>query len=218
MSELIVNELSCQRGYNNLFNELSFSLTSGDILRISGANGSGKTSLLKILSGLSGAECGSVSYNQNQAGSSEYQEDIFYLGHLPALSPELCCRENLSYLSHLQGDNTNDQIRDALIAIGLKGYEYEYAANLSAGQKRRVVLASLFINKAPIWLLDEPFTALDVDMVARMEARLKEAERLGFRRAFGPEGPTGNFGELQYTVLKRLSDLADLLGLGADDE
>lgn len=174
MSELIVNELSCQRGYNNLFSELSFSLTSGEILRISGANGSGKTSLLKILAGLSGAECGSVSYNQNQAGSSEYQETIFYLGHLPALSPELCCRENLNYLSHLQGDNTSDQITAALIAIGLKGYEYEYAANLSAGQKRRVVLASLFINTAPIWLLDEPFTALDGDGIGILEKQINK--------------------------------------------
>ncbi len=179
MSELIVNELSCQRGYNTLFGELSFSITSGEILRISGANGSGKTSLLKILAGLSGAESGSVAYNNHRSGSSEYQEDIFYLGHLPALSPELCCRENLSYLSHLQGADTNDQIRDALIAIGLKGYEYEYAANLTAGQKRRVVLASLFINKAPIWLLDEPFTALDSDGIAILEEQINKHSRSG---------------------------------------
>ncbi len=179
MSELIVNELSCQRGYNNLFNDLSFSLTAGEILRISGTNGSGKTSLLKILAGLSGAEYGNVSYNQNQVRSSEYQKDIFYLGHLPALSPELCCRENLSYLSHLQGDNANDHIRDALIAIGLKGYEYEYAANLSAGQKRRVVLASLFINKAPVWLLDEPFTALDSNGIAILEKQINKHSNNG---------------------------------------
>lgn len=180
MSELIVSELGCQRGYNNLFSNLSFSLTAGDILRISGANGSGKTSLLKILAGLSNTESDSVVYNQNPAGSSEYQEDIFYLGHLPALSPELCCRENLSYLSHLQGDNSDDKVGNALIAIGLKGYEYEYAANLSAGQKRRLVLASLFINKAPIWLLDEPFTALDSDGIATLEEQInKHSERGG---------------------------------------
>jgi heme exporter protein A len=180
MSELIVNKISCQRGYNDLFSELSFSLTSGDIFRISGANGSGKTSLLKILAGLSSAECGSVSYNQNQAGSSEYQEDIFYLGHLPALSLELRCQENLSFLSHLQGDNATDTARDALIDMGLKGFENEYAANLSAGQKRRVVLASLLINRAPIWLLDEPFTALDSDGITILEEQInKHSERGG---------------------------------------
>jgi len=174
MSELIVNELNCQRGYSALFSRLSFSITSGEILRISGANGSGKTSLLKILAGLSSPESGSVAYNNHAVGSSEYQEDIFYLGHLPALSPELCCQENLGYLSQLQGDNAGDKVRDALIAIGLKGYEYEYAANLSAGQKRRVVLASLFINKAPIWLLDEPFTALDSDGIAILERQINK--------------------------------------------
>ena len=180
MSELIVNKISCQRGYNDLFSELSFSLTSGDIFRISGANGSGKTSLLKILAGLSIAERGSVSYNQNRAGSSEYQEDIFYLGHLPALSPELRCQENLSFLSHLQGDNATDTARDALIDMGLKGFENEYAANLSAGQKRRVVLASLLINRAPIWLLDEPFTALDSDGITILEEQInKHSERGG---------------------------------------
>jgi heme exporter protein A len=174
MSELIVNKISCQRGYNNLFSELSFSLTSGDILKISGANGSGKTSLLKILAGLSSAECGSVSYNQNKAGSSKYQQDSFYLGHLPALSPELRCQENLSFLSQLQGDDVTDKVKDALIDMGLKGYENEYAANLSAGQKRRVVLASLLINQAPIWLLDEPFTALDSDGVVILEEQINK--------------------------------------------
>jgi len=172
MSELNVNKISCQKGYNNLFSELSFSLTSGDILKISGANGSGKTSLLKILAGLSSAECGSVSFNQNQAGSSEYQKDIFYLGHLPALSSELRCQENLSFLSHLQSDNAPDITKNALIDMGLKGFENEYAANLSAGQKRRVVLASLLINRAPIWLLDEPFTALDNNGIGILEKQI----------------------------------------------
>jgi len=174
MSELIINELSCQRGYNNLFSNLSLSLIAGDILRISGANGSGKTSLLKILAGLSSAEGGDVSYKKNLVGSSEYQEDIFYLGHLPALSLELSCQENLSYLSNLQGSHAHTQVKDALIAIDLKGYESECAANLSAGQKRRAVLASLFINKAPIWLLDEPFTALDTDGIAILEEQINK--------------------------------------------
>ena len=174
MSELIVKELSCQRGYNVLFDGLSFSLSSGDILRISGANGSGKTSLLKILAGLNTPECGSVSFNQQQARTSEYQEAVFYLGHLPALSPELSCTENLNFLSRLHDNKGAAKTKEALLAIGLKGYEDEYAANLSAGQKRRVVLASLFINKAPIWLLDEPFTALDSDGIRILEEQINK--------------------------------------------
>ena len=174
MSKLIINELSCHRGYNTLFGELSLSLVAGDILRVSGANGSGKTSLLKILAGLNSAESGSVSFQEHLVGSNEYQENIFYFGHLPALSPELSCQENLQYLSNLQCSHSQYQAIDALAAIGLKGYENEYAANLSAGQKRRVVLAALFISNAPIWLLDEPFTALDSDGMAALEVQISK--------------------------------------------
>jgi len=172
MSRLIVNNLSCQRGYNELFDNLSFELSPGEILRISGANGSGKTSLLKILAGISSGESGNVTFNNNPAGSIAYQSDIFYLGHLPALSPELHCKENLDYLTQLNGNNTGQLVDDALANVGLKNYEYEYAANLSAGQKRRVVLATLFVTKAKIWLLDEPFTALDADGIKSLENQI----------------------------------------------
>jgi heme exporter protein A len=179
MPELIINELSCQKGYSTLFSKLSLSLIAGDILRISGANGSGKTSLLKILAGLNSAEIGNVSFQGNLVRSSEYQENIFYFGHLPALSPELSCQENLNYLVNLQGGHTQSQVINALAAIGLKGYESEYAANLSAGQKRRVVLATLFINNAPIWILDEPFTALDTNGITALEAQINKHSNNG---------------------------------------
>ena len=172
MSRLIVNDLSCQRGYNELFDNLSFELSPGEILRISGANGSGKTSLLKILAGISPGESGNVTFNNNPTGSIAYQSDIFYLGHLPALSPELHCKENLDYLTQLNGNNTGRLVDDALANIGLKNYKYEYAANLSAGQKRRVVLAALFVTQAKIWLLDEPFTALDADGIKSLENQI----------------------------------------------
>ena len=172
MSRLIVNDLSCQRGYNELFGNLSFELSPGEILRISGANGSGKTSLLRIIAGISSGESGNVTFNNNAAGSIAYQSDIFYLGHLPALSPELHCKENLDYLTQLNGINTDRFVDDALTNVGLKNYKYEYAANLSAGQKRRVVLAALFITQAKIWLLDEPFTALDSDGINSLEIQI----------------------------------------------
>jgi len=171
MSKLIVSDLTCQRGYNELFSNLSFELNSGEILRVSGANGSGKTSLLKILAGLNSAESGRLSINNNKVGSYDYQSDIFYLGHLPALSPELHCKENLDYLTQLN-TSSNQALDEALTNVGLKNFENEYAANLSAGQKRRVVLSALFITQAKVWLLDEPFTALDSDGINVIEAQI----------------------------------------------
>ncbi len=181
MSRLIVNDLSCQRGYNELFSNLSFELSPGEILRISGANGSGKTSLLRIIAGISSGESGNVNFNNNPAGSIAYQSDIFYLGHLPALSPELHCKENLDYLTQLNGINTDQLIDDALANVGLINYKHEYAANLSAGQKRRVVLAALFVTQSRIWLLDEPFTAIDADGIKSLENQItKHCENGGF--------------------------------------
>ena len=172
MFKLTVSDLSCQRGYNELFSDLSFELNSGEILRISGTNGSGKTSLLKILAGLNSAESGRLSINDNKVGSYDYQSDIFYLGHLPALSPELYCKENLDYLTQLNNRSSDLKLSDALTKVGLNNFEYEYAANLSAGQKRRVVLSALFMTQAKVWLLDEPFTALDADGINVIETKI----------------------------------------------
>ena len=172
MSKLTVSDLTCQKGYNELFSNLSFELNSGEILKISGANGSGKTSLLKIIAGLNSAESGRLSINNNQVGSYEYQSDIFYLGHLPALSPELYCKENLDYLTQLNNSSSNQTLDEALTNVGLKNFENEYAANLSAGQKRRIVLSALFITQSKVWLLDEPFTALDSDGINVIEAQI----------------------------------------------
>jgi len=172
MSKLIVSDLTCQRGYNELFRNLSFELNSGEILRVSGANGSGKTSLLKILAGLNSAESGKLTINSNKVGSYDYQSDIFYLGHLPALSPELHCKENLDYLTQLNNRGSDQVLGEALTNIGLRNFEYEFAENLSAGQKRRVVLSALFITQSKVWLLDEPFTALDSDGINVIEAQI----------------------------------------------
>ena len=128
--------------------------------------------LLKILAGLNSAESGKLSINNNMVGSFDYQSDIFYLGHLPALSPELHCKENLDYLTQLSISSSNQALDDALTNVGLKNFEYEYAANLSAGQKRRVVLSALFITQAKVWLLDEPFTALDADGIKVIETQI----------------------------------------------
>jgi len=173
MSVLAVNNLSCQRGYNQLFSDLSFQVDSGDVMRITGTNGSGKTSLLKILAGINTQEEGEVLLNNNVVRSDEYQADVFYLGHLSAISHELSSIENLEYLYSLNQDNENTELINYLSEIGLKGYGDEKCAKLSAGQKRRVILAGLFASNAKLWLLDEPFTALDPIGVEIVEDRIR---------------------------------------------
>ena len=171
MSNLIINNLSCIRGYNQLFIDLSFELRPGEILKISGTNGTGKTSLLKIIAGLNSAESGSIFYKNNDINN---KLDIFYLGHLNALSPELSCIENLNFLLELGTENFNSSYVDALSMVGLNNYENELVANLSAGQKRRVALAALFITPSKLWLLDEPFTSLDSKGIEIVENQIKK--------------------------------------------
>ncbi len=174
MSLLTINNLSCQKGYNLLFDKLSLVINSGDILRITGTNGSGKTSLLKILAGLNTPEQGIIHLDNYPVKSEKYQSIIFYLGHLSALNSELSCLENLKYLNALNQSVDEQRLIDALNRIGLQGYENEYCGKLSAGQKRRVVLSALFISDAKVWLLDEPFTALDPQGVELIEQCISE--------------------------------------------
>ena len=169
MPSLNVNNLSCQRGYNQLFSELSFEVNSGDVLRITGTNGSGKTSLLKILAGLNAAEEGKITLDNHPVKSDEYQSEVFYLGHLSALSAELSSIENLEFLTGLNQSIDQQRLIEALNKVGLEGYENEHCGKLSAGQKRRVILAGLFVSNVKIWLLDEPFTALDPQGVKIVE-------------------------------------------------
>ncbi|BAS68074.1 cytochrome c biogenesis heme-transporting ATPase CcmA [Bathymodiolus septemdierum thioautotrophic gill symbiont] len=175
MSSLKLNNVSCQRGYNLLFSDVSLTLNSGDILRVTGTNGSGKTSLLKILAGLNVQEKGTIHLGDNAVKSEIYQSAVFYLGHLPALSNELTCLENLQFLTALnQSTNKEQALIIALEKVGLSGYKNELCGQLSAGQKRRVALASLVLSKAKVWLLDEPFTALDPQGVKMVEMHIEQ--------------------------------------------
>ena len=174
MSKLIVNNLSCQRGYKLLFENLSFELNSGEVLKVSGPNGSGKTSLMKILAGLSSFEIGSIDYDDTKINSERYNLDFLYLGHLAALSPELSCLENLKYTMRLGNDNLDLDFSDALEKVGLKKFENELVGKLSAGQKKRIALSLLFITQSKVWLLDEPFSALDSKAIKIIETRVED--------------------------------------------
>ena len=174
MSKLIVNNLSCQRGYKLLFENLSFELNSGEVLKVSGPNGSGKTSLMKILAGLSSFETGSIDYDDTKINSERYNLDFLYLGHLAALSPELSCLENLKYTMRLGNASLDLDFSNALKKVGLKKFENELVGKLSAGQKKRIALSLLFITQSKVWLLDEPFSALDSKAIKIIETRVED--------------------------------------------
>ena len=179
MSKLKVTNLSCQKSYKLLFENLSFEINSGEALRVSGPNGSGKTSLLRLLAGLSSFDSGSINYDAFNLNSEEYKLDFLYLGHLPALSPELSCIENLKYSSLLGNNNSELDFSSALKKVGLEKFENEPVGTLSAGQKKRIALSLLFVSQSKVWLLDEPFSALDSKAITIIEKRIENHCSLG---------------------------------------
>lgn len=169
---LEAENISCTRGYRDLFSGLGFKLEPGQILRVEGENGSGKTSLLRILSGLAQPVDGVVRWNDEdiRKPDSEYFHQLLYLGHKPGIKFELSAIENLQLAKALFGYREPNGIEEALYQVGLYGFEDIPCAYLSAGQKRRVALAQLFLTQARLWVLDEPYTSLDVAAVALLES------------------------------------------------
>ncbi len=169
--------LECVRGGRRLFEALEFKLASGALLRIAGSNGSGKTSLLRILCGLALPERGAVRWRGESIRTlrEEYHRQLIYIGHAPAVKDELTTRENLVVSCTLGGAPIGDATaRMALERLGLGRFSDFPARHLSQGQRRRVALARLAACEAtPLWILDEPFTALDplaVDLAREMIA------------------------------------------------
>lgn len=168
--------LECRRGGRALFSNLTFSIHPGELLHIQGVNGSGKTSLLRILAGLSRADEGKVCWNESDIRDAreEYASRLLYLGHQPAVKDDLTVIENLQVSSRIAGlDPAPDQLKDALEMTGLGKRTALPARVLSQGQRRRLALARLWLDQRPFWVLDEPFTALDVQATALLENRLQ---------------------------------------------
>lgn len=163
LSQLEVSGLECIRQDIILFQDISFKLQSGDLLQVDGLNGSGKSSLLRILAGLMQQNAGKISWQRKEISTCryEYQQELSYIGHLNGVKDALTALENLRVMVALAGSKPEFPLSKALDQIELVGMESIPLSRMSAGQKRRVALARLFITKAAIWLLDEPFTSLD---------------------------------------------------------
>ncbi len=161
--------LAAVRDGRTLFRGLAVEVAGGEVLRIEGSNGAGKTTLLRILCGLDQDCEGEVAYPHADVGGRPWREDVLYLGHLPGLKPALTPIGNLDWLASLRSLPPRLDAVTALGRVGLAGYEEVPVAALSAGQRRRVALARLLVENARLWILDEPFTAIDRAGVAALE-------------------------------------------------
>jgi heme exporter protein A len=168
--------LSCERDRRPLFENLNFSLDAGQMLQVKGPNGSGKTTLLRMLAGLGQPHGGEIRLKGRILGDrgAGLGREVLWIGHAAAIKGLLSAEENLAGLCALHQPESRAQIGRALAAVGLQGFEDIPCHRLSAGQQRRVALARLHLSAPPLWLLDEPFTALDKQAVIELEAHLAE--------------------------------------------
>ena len=168
-SWLELEALQCERDDRLLFSGLSLAAGPGELWQVAGPNGAGKSTLLRILVGLYGFFEGRVHWQTPDAG----RDSLAFIGHRSGLREELTAGENLAWLCSLNVQSAAG-IEAALAQVGMAGYEDVPVGQMSAGQQRRVALARLWLPGKPVWVLDEPFTALDSDGVALLESRLRE--------------------------------------------
>lgn len=162
-----------------VFGPLDFAVEAGEALLVQGDNGAGKTTLLRVLAGLLRADDGEIAIDGEPARPARRARAIAYLGHLPGLKADLTARENLDFLCGLQGRRPGQRPDNALNLVGLGGYEDALARQLSAGQKKRLSLARLWMSPAPLWLLDEPYANLDLDGIELVNRMVQAQLRAG---------------------------------------
>lgn len=174
ISSLTAEKLACTRGDRRLFDGLSFRVSAGQALAVEGANGAGKTSLLRMIAGFLAPAAGRIVVKTAQAESADAEERgkvIGWLGHHDGLKPQLTVREQLDFFARLYGHSADGA---ALERVGLARQAQLPCRYLSAGQRRRLALARLLVSERPLWLLDEPFAALDTagqGLIAQLMAR-----------------------------------------------
>lgn len=163
--------VSGERAGRLLFDQLDLVIKPGEIHQVEGPNGSGKTTLLRGICGL-GATLGGELYWRDQPLSKQrdqFRREVLYLGHTTGIKAVLSARESLQWYAALSAPQSAAGIDAALARVGLYGYEDIPCYHLSAGQQRRVALARLFLVPAALWVLDEPFTAIDKQGVTQLE-------------------------------------------------
>ncbi|MCW8862590.1 MAG: heme ABC exporter ATP-binding protein CcmA, partial [Rhodospirillales bacterium] len=183
MSLFTGTDLTCIRGDRMVFRGLSFETVPGDALILIGPNGSGKSSLLRMMAGLLRPVVGSMAWNGTPVGDEpeEHRGRFHYVGHHDAVKAVLTVEENLRFWAGLRPDGrqTDDAVTQALTTLGI-GHLHDVPGRfLSAGQKRRLNLARIMASRAPLWLLDEPTTALDKESIARLETAVAEHRKGG---------------------------------------
>ncbi|MCW5580262.1 MAG: heme ABC exporter ATP-binding protein CcmA, partial [Luteimonas sp.] len=157
-----VRELGFARNEVPVFGPLSFTVEPGEALLVQGGNGAGKTTLLRALAGLLDGARGDIRIDGRTADAAGRARHVAYLGHLPGLKADLSSLENLDYLCGLLGRRPASTSEDALAMVGLAGFEDAPVRTLSAGQRKRLALARLWLSPAALWLLDEPYANLDL--------------------------------------------------------
>lgn len=172
--DLSAHDVSCERDDRILFEQLELSVGKGDLIQLVGPNGAGKTTLLRLLAGLNQDFEGEVRWHGKniQRCFHDYARQRLYIGHLSAIKKVLTPLENLRWFVSSWPEVKEDDLWRALEEVTLAGYEDVPCQQLSAGQQRRVVLARLLVTPTPLWILDEPFTALDKAGVAWLENQL----------------------------------------------
>jgi len=174
ITSLTAERLACARGDRRLFDGLSFTVRAGQALAVEGANGAGKTSLLRMLAGFLAPAAGRVVVKDASGDITDAElrgKRVGWLGHHDGLKPQLTVREQLDFYSALHGERADAAVLDH---VGLTRQAALPCRYLSAGQKRRLALARLLASNRPLWLLDEPFAALDASgqaLVAQLMAR-----------------------------------------------
>ena len=168
---LAAHGLAFSRDDIPVFGPLDFSVNENEALLVQGSNGAGKTTLLRVLAGLLRADAGRIEIDGQPATAERRARHIAYLGHLPGLKADLSALQNLHYLCGLHGRRHKQTASSAMQIVGLAGYEDAALRTLSAGQKKRLSLARLWLSPATLWLLDEPYANLDlegINLVNRM--------------------------------------------------
>ena len=202
---LHIKSVTCIKQDRCLFADLNFSLNSGQIMQLAGPNGAGKTSLLRIIAGFSVPDEGAVLFQEQPISKyyEEYARELLFIGHKTGVNTQLSAVENVRHWLQINGYINEPDLYPILAQLGLVGLEDVPVRMLSAGQQRRVALVRLWLSDAKLWVLDEPFTALDKSGVAFLQQRFTEHLQAGGAILLTThQDLTTHFGNLQTVTLE----------------